>query len=95
MLEELEPIIKLAVDTHKQVLAGGGQMHADCEAVLIEDGSDQKDIWGANWIPATQTVEFEALINIRPHQQNYSMTIQDAAIKQQVEDITRHLLGEV
>lgn len=95
MLEELEPIIKLAVDTHKQVLAGGGQMHADCEAVLIEDGSNQEDIWGANWIPATQTVEFEALINIRPHQQNYSMTIQDAAIKQQVEDITRHLLGEV
>ena len=56
---------------------------------------NQKDIWVANWIPATQTVEFEALINIRPHQQNYSMTIQDAAIKQQVEDITRHLLGEV
>ena len=95
MLEELEPIIKLAVDTHRKVLAGGGQMHADCEAVLIEDGSNQEDIWGANWIPATQTVEFEALINIRPHQQNYSMTIQDAAIKQQVEDITRHLLGEV
>ena len=95
MLEELEPIIKLAVDIHRKLLAGGGQMHADCEAVLIEDGSSQEYIWGANWIPATQSVEFEALINIRPNQQNYSMIIQDTAIKQQVEDITRQLLGDI
>lgn len=95
MLEELEPIVKLAVDIHRKLLAGGGQMHADCEAVLIEDGSSQEDIWGANWIPATQSVEFEALINIRPNQQNYSMIIQDTTIKQQVEDITRQLLGDI
>ncbi|MCZ6821254.1 MAG: DUF5674 family protein, partial [Calditrichaeota bacterium] len=31
MLEELDPIIKLAVDTRRQILAGGGEMHADCE----------------------------------------------------------------
>lgn len=84
MLEELDPIIKLAVDMGRRVLAGWGQMHADCEAILIEDGSNQENIWGANWIPDTQTVEFEALINIRPKQKNLSMTIEDQAIKQQV-----------
>ena len=60
MLEELNPMIKLAVDIRRGILAGGGQMHADCEAVLLEDGGLQGDIWGANWIPSTQTVEFEA-----------------------------------
>ncbi len=95
MLEELDPIIKLAVDIRRNILAGGGQMHADCEAVLIEEGSQQEDIWGANWIPATQTMEYEALINIRPHQKNYSMTIQDPAIRQQVEGTTRQLLEGV
>lgn len=95
MLEELNPIIKLAVDTRRQVLAGGGQMHADCESELVDDGGRQEDIWGANWVPSTQTVEFEALINIRPNQQNFSMTIEDTAIKQQVENITRQLLGGV
>ena len=35
MLEELDPIIKLAVDIHRQILAGGGEMHADCESALI------------------------------------------------------------
>ena len=95
MLEELDPIIKLAVDTGRGILAGGGQMHADCEAVLIEDGSRQEDIWGANWIPLTQTIEFEALINIRPKQQNMSMAIQDPVIKSKVENISRKLLEGV
>lgn len=93
MLEELDPIIKLAVDIRRKLLAGGGQMHADCEAALIENGSNQEDIWGASWVPTTQTIEFEALINIRPNQQNLSMTIQDPTIKQQIKNIARQLLG--
>ena len=95
MLEELDPIIKLAVDVRRKILAGGGLMHADCEAVLIENGSQQDDIWGANWIPTTQTIEFEALINIRPRNQNYSITIQNPVVKQQVENISRELLEGV
>ncbi|MDZ7342923.1 MAG: DUF5674 family protein [candidate division KSB1 bacterium] len=95
MLEELDPLIKLAVDVRRDILAGGGQMHADCESVLIQNGSRQEDIWGANWIPATQTLECEALINIRPQQQNFSMTIQDAALRQKVETIVKQLLEGV
>ena len=95
MLEELDPIIKLAVDISRGVLAGGGIMHADCEAALLEEGSRQEDIWGANWIPATQTIEFEALINIRPKQANLSMTIKDTSIRSQVESIARKLLDGV
>lgn len=95
MLEQLNPIIKLAVDVRRKILAGGGLMLADCEATLIENGSQQDDIWGANWIPTTQTVELEALININPRRKNFSMTIQDLAIKEQVENIVRQLLEGV
>ena len=92
MLQEYSAIIKLAVDIQRNILAGGGRMHADCESKLLANGSREEDIWGANWIPATQTVEFEALINIRPKQKNISMMIQDPTIKQQIETITRQLL---
>jgi hypothetical protein len=95
MLQEYSTIIKLAVDIQRKFVAGGGRMHADCENVLLKDGSHQEDVWGANWIPATQTVEFEALINIRPRQQNFSIMIQDSTIKQQIETITRQLLEGV
>lgn len=42
--EMLETYIKLAVDIDREILAGGGTMHADCEAVLLEDGSQHKKI---------------------------------------------------
>ena len=38
MLEALESYIKLAVDVDRGILAGGGEYHADCEEVLLEDG---------------------------------------------------------
>jgi hypothetical protein len=95
MLEALDAYIKLAVDVRGGILAGGGTLHADCEAVLLEDGSRQEDIWGADWFPATQQVSFEALINIRPRQGNPSMMILDTEIRERVEEIARRLLGDV
>ena len=95
MCEALHSFIKLAVDIRRKILADGGQMLSDCEAVLIEDGSHQEDIWGTNWIPETQTIEYEALINIRPNQQNFSLTIEDPSIKEQIKNICSQLLGEV
>jgi len=95
MLQALETYIKLAVDIERGLLAGGGELHADGEALLVEDGSRQENIWGADWIPETQEVRFEALINIRPRQNNRSMTILDTAIRQQVERIVRFVLEDV
>ncbi len=95
MMETLESYIKLAVDVERRVLAGGGAMHADCEAVLLEDGSQQKFIWGADWNPTTQEVSFESLINIRPRQNNRSLELQDPELRARVEEITRRLLGSL
>jgi len=95
MLETLGLYVKLAVDIRRRVAAGGGSLHADCEAQLLEDGSQQEDIWGADWIPETQEVRYEALINMRPSQKNRSMTILDPATRERVGEIVRKLLGGV
>ena len=95
MLEILENYIKLAVDIRSGILAGGGAMHADCEAALLENGSQQEDIWGADWNPSNQQVTFESLINIRPRQNNRSMDIVDLAIREQVKQTTVRLLGDL
>jgi hypothetical protein len=95
MLEMLGLYVKLAVDVRRGVAAGGGALHADCEAVLREDGSEQEDVWGADWIPETQEVRYEALINIRPSQNNRSMTILDPSVRERVGEIVRRLLGGV
>ena len=75
MLQTLVVYIKLAVDIKRDMIAGGGELHADCEEVLLADGSLQEDIWGADWYPLTQFVTYESFINIRPRQNNRSMEI--------------------
>jgi hypothetical protein len=92
MLEELETYIKLAVDVERDILAGGGEYQADCEEVLLEDGSRQEDIWGADWYPESKTVDFVALINIRPRQDNGGMEIEDHGLRMRIETIIRRLL---
>lgn len=92
MLEELGVYIKVAVDVDRRILAGGGYLHADCEAELLDDGSRQEAVWGANWNPFTQEIVYESLINIRPRQ-NRSMEILDSQIRDQVAEVIRQLLG--
>lgn len=95
MLETLGTYIKVAVDIKRKVLVGGGILHADCEAELLTNGSRQEDIWGADWYPKSQKVRFEALINIRPRQNNTSMEIQDPDIRIEVKSIVLERLGGV
>jgi hypothetical protein len=93
MLEALGSYIKLAVDVRRGVLAGGGIMHADCEAALLDDGSQEEDIWGADWDPSGRKLTFEALINIRPRHGNPSMRIIDNEIRASVSGVVAALLG--
>lgn len=95
MLQEYDSMIKIVVDTRQKILAGGGEMHADCESVLLDKGSQQDDLWGANWYPQDQRIEFESLINIRPRLNNRGILIQSEEIRKAVEDVARKLLGDV
>jgi len=95
MLQEYESMIKIVVDIRRRCLSGGGEMHADCESALLEDGSEQDDLWGANWYPTEQRIEFESLINIRPRLGNRNILIQDEELRKKVESVTRQILGDV
>jgi hypothetical protein len=93
MLEVYPDVIKVAVDIRLGTLTGGGEMHADCESVLLENGSEQMDIWGANWYPVERRTAFEALINIRPRDGNPRMVIQNEEIRRKVLQLTEKILA--
>ena len=95
MLQSLESYIKLAVDIERGILAGGGTLHSDCEEALLEHGSGQENIWGADWLPFYQDVTFESLINIRPRQGNLSLEVQDPELRIAIERIIRNLMEGV
>lgn len=92
MLSDWNVLIKVVVDVRRGIMAGGGEMHADGEALLLDDGSQQEDLWGANWYPDSLEIRFEALINIRPRHGNTRMEVQSEAIRAKMEPIIRRLL---
>ena len=94
MLVELGFYIKLAVDIDRRVIVGGGEMHFDCEQVLLAEGSRQENIWGAGFMPTAQRITYDSLINIRPRQ-NRSMEILDPEIKEKVTKIITEFLGDI
>jgi Protein of unknown function (DUF5674) len=92
MLQANRFYIKTAVDIRQQILAGGGEMHSDCEVFLLDHGCQQADIWGASWNPSSREIFYESLVNLRPRQ-NRAMQILDLAIREQVKQVIDKLLG--
>ena len=72
-----EKMIKFVVDIRLRTIALGGEMHADAEEELLQAGSGQSDLWGANLWPWEQPprIEHISLINIRPAADNRGMEI--------------------
>jgi hypothetical protein len=90
-------MVKYVVDVERGVAAVGGELHADGEHVLLERGSRQTDLWGANYYPGRgreDCVEFTSLINIRPARGNPGMEIEDPVIRERVRALTFVLIGE-
>ncbi len=83
-------MVKVVVDIVKRVAAVGGALHADAEQLLLERGSRQQDLWGANLYPFLKPearIEYSALINIRPGMDNGSMIIQSPEIRNRVKQV--------
>lgn len=94
-LETFGDMVKFVVDIEKGVLALGGEMHADCEEILLAQGSKQENLWGANLYPFRdneERIEYTSLINIRPSEGNRGMEIQDETIRRKVREMAERLL---
>jgi hypothetical protein len=97
LVERFEDMVKLVADVERRLIAIGGEMHSDAEEVLLESGSRQADLWGANYYPGRgreSCIEFTSFINIRPSAGNRGMELQDAALRAKVREITFALVGE-
>jgi len=94
--EGFKDMVKYTVDVKQRRIAIGGELHADGEQLLLENGSEQKDIWGANYYPGKEEfgcIEYTSLINIRPSQGNNSMEITREDLREKIQEITFKLIG--
>ncbi|MBI2871460.1 MAG: hypothetical protein HYY14_07125 [Candidatus Omnitrophica bacterium] len=80
-------MVKAVVDVERELIALDAELHADLEALLLENGSKQRGLWGINFYPAAKAdewVEFDSMINMRPSQGNRSRGVESEATRKKI-----------
>jgi hypothetical protein len=93
--ERFGDMVKVVVDVEKRIAAFGAELHADEEAILLEQGSKQENLWGVNIYvnePKEDWIEYNSMINLRPSQNNFSRGVEDPNIQSVIKDILNDLI---
>lgn len=88
-------LVKAVVDINKGIMVVDGAMHADEEILLLDEGSNQDDLWGINLYPELTNddfIEYDSIINIRPRLNNFSRGIENKLIKEKIKKIISQLI---
>ena len=86
-VESFGNLVKAVVDLDRELVAVDAELHSDLEALLLQDGSKQKNLWGINIYPEMQGeefIEFDSLINIRPSQGNKSRGVENQEVRAKI-----------
>ena len=90
-------MVKAVVDIERGLMAVGGELHADDEAALMDDGSRQSDLWGINLYPGVddaEWIEFDSMINVRPSQGNRSRDVENASAREAIRAVVSRLVAD-
>ena len=91
--EQFGDLVKLVIDIEQEIMAIGGELHADEEVLLMEqEGSRRENTWGINIYPEKpleEWIEFDSMINIKPFLGNRSRNIEDPIIREKIRNIVR------
>ena len=83
-------LVKAVVDINRGLIAIDAELHSDLEALLLENGSKQANLWGINLYPDLsdkEFIEFDSMINMRPSQGNKSRGVESKETKEKIIEI--------
>ena len=83
-------MVKCVADIRRGLLAIDADLHADLEALLLQNGAAQEDLWGFNlWVEeeGEDFIEFDSLINIRSWQNNPSRDVLNPDVRNSIKAI--------
>jgi hypothetical protein len=90
-------LVKAVVDIEKEIMAIDGELHSDEEVLLLENGSDQDNLWGINIYPDLQInerIEFDSMINLRPRLGNRTRNVDNPKIREKITGIINKLIKD-
>jgi hypothetical protein len=90
-------MVKAVVDVEQKIMAVGGELHADGEALLSDqEGSKRDFIWGINIYPdkeGAEMIEFNSMVNIKPHLYNRSRGVENSATREKIMNVAEKLIA--
>lgn len=93
--ERFGDLVKAVIDLERRIMIVDADLHADQEAELLAGGSRQQDLWGINFypdLPASDWLEFDSMINLRPSLGNRSRGVEDPATRERIAALVRDLV---
>jgi hypothetical protein len=91
-----EILVKAVVDIEKEIMVVDAGLHSDEEALLLENDSEQQNLWGINIFPdkfgADNWIQFDSMINIRPNQGNRTRGVESLEIQKKIKAIVKKLV---
>ena len=94
--QQFGDMVKVVVDVEQGIMAIGGELHSDEEAVLLDQGCVQRHLWGINLYPdkgLNEWIEFDSMINVRPSGGNRSRYVESSEMREAVTTIVNRLVG--
>ena len=94
--QQFGDMVKAVVDVEQGIMAIGGELHSDEEAMLLDQGSAQRHLWGINLYPdkpLDEWIIFDSMINVRPSGGNRSRYVESSEIRESVTRIVNRLVG--
>lgn len=94
--QQFGDMVKAVVDVEQGIMAIGGELHSDEEAMLLDQGSAQRHLWGINLYPdkpLDEWIIFDSMINVRPSGGNRSRYVESSEIREAVTRIVNRLAG--
>ena len=89
-------LAKAVVDVEQEIMAVGGELHADMETLLMEnENSSRKDTWGINLYPENtgeDFVEFDSMINLKPALGNRTRNVENKEMREKIKMIVNKLI---
>ncbi|MFH1452782.1 MAG: DUF5674 family protein [Armatimonadota bacterium] len=88
--------IKAVVDIENEIIAVDAELHSDEKALLLENGSNQKNLWGINLypeLPGEDFIEFDSMINLRPSQENRTRGVDNPGNREKIKVIINKLVA--
>jgi len=96
--ERFGDLVKGVIDVRQEIIAVGGELHADEEVFLTEHcESKREDVWGINLYPdmtGEDFVEFDSMINLKPAFGNRSRGVESKDIQEKIRKIVTRLVRE-